>query len=67
MFASFPATRRRVLALGAAGAALASAPRAALAAADINITEGNFRPMPIAIPEFIGATAADADSAHALT
>jgi TolB protein len=67
MLPSFSVTRRRVLALGAAGAALAAAPRATLAAADINITEGNFRPMPIAIPEFIGANAGDADSAHALT
>jgi len=33
----------------------------------IIITGGNFHPMPIAIPEFIPVTAADADTAHAVT
>jgi TolB protein len=33
----------------------------------INIFEGNFRPMPIAIPEFIPLTAGDADTAHGIT
>jgi len=54
----FPVSRRRVLALGAAGAtgaamALSARPGAA-AQNDIVITRGNFQPMPIAIPQFLG-------------
>jgi len=60
-------TRRRVLALGAAGAALSLTPRAGLATSDIVVNGGVFRPMPIALPEFLGFTPGDVDSAHALT
>ena len=60
-------TRRRALALGAFGASLALSARYAAAQLRLNITEGNFQPMPIAIPEFIGATPNDADSAHGIT
>src|ERR1700739_2440903 len=62
----FPISRRRVLAIGAFGAvATLSARRAG--AAMIDITQGNFRPMPIAIPEFLGVGGGDTDSAHAIT
>jgi TolB protein len=60
-------TRRRALALGACGAGLALAARPALASVRLDITEGNFQPMPIAIPELIPGSAADADSAHGVT
>jgi TolB protein len=58
-----PISRRGVLALGAA--ATLSASRAAAAIIDIN--GGNFHPMPIAIPEFLGTGGNDADTAHAIT
>jgi TolB protein len=64
---NFPITRRRVLALGALGGAMALSARPAGASVHLDITQGNFQPMPIAIPEFIGSTAADGDTAHALT
>jgi TolB protein len=59
-------TRRRALAFGA-GAALMLSARHAAAQLHLDITQGNFQPMPIAIPEFIGATPADADMAHGIT
>ena len=60
-------TRRRALALGACGAALTLAARPSLASVRLDITEGNFQPMPIAIPELIPGGAADADTAHGVT
>ena len=62
-----PLTRRRALALGAAGAALTLAARGSLASVRLDITEGNFQPMPIAIPELIPGSAADTDTAHGVT
>jgi len=59
-------TRRRALALGACGAALMLPARHA-AAVRLDITEGNFQPMPIAIPELIPAAPGDADTAHGIT
>jgi TolB protein len=41
--------------------------RRAAAQLRLDITQGNFQPMPIAIPEFIPATANDADAAHGIT
>lgn len=60
-------TRRRALAYGACGAALTIAARSCLASVRLDITEGNFQPMPIAIPELIPGSAADADTAHGVT
>jgi TolB protein len=62
-------TRRRALALAAGGVTIALWSRHAAAQSQpgIVITQGNFQPMPIAIPEFIGATPADADMAHGIT
>ncbi len=57
-------SRRRVLALGALGAAATLSPRHAAAQAHIDITQGNFRPMPIAIPDFFGNAV---DTPHAIT
>jgi TolB protein len=57
---------RRALALGAAGAALTLAARPSFAI-QLDIFGGNFQPMPIAIPEMIPGSAADADAAHGVT
>ena len=46
-------TRRRALALGAIAGGLTLTPRYA-AAVMIDIQGGNFQPMPIAIPDFLG-------------
>jgi len=46
-------TRRHALALGAVAGGLALAPRYAAAVVRLDITEGNFQPLPIAIPKFI--------------
>jgi TolB protein len=59
-------TRRRALALGAIAGGLTLTPRYA-AAVMIDIQGGNFQPMPIAIPKFIGAGADDGDTASAVT
>jgi len=61
-------TRRRALVLGACGAAAAlTARRAAAQEPHISITQGNFHPMPIAIPDFVGGTPNDSDTAHGIT
>jgi TolB protein len=59
-------TRRRALAFGAIAGGLTLTPRYA-AAVMIDIQGGNFQPMPIAIPKFIGAGADDGDTASAVT
>ncbi len=60
-------TRRRALALGAFGAAATLRARHAWAQLHLDITQGNFQPMPIAIPAFMGATPSDADMAGGIT
>jgi TolB protein len=62
-----PLTRRRMLALGAAGALGAAWPRAAAAAVKVEITGGNVEPLPIALPDFLGGTPADTEVARAIT
>jgi TolB protein len=55
-------SRRRLVMLGAgaaAGALAGLAPRRAGAVLQLNITQGNVQPMPIAIPEFIGVATQD--------
>jgi TolB protein len=63
-------TRRRVLMTSAAvgtGAILGLAPRTARAVLNIDVTQGNVQPLPIAIPEFVAGSPADAQTAHAVT
>src|ERR1700685_388100 len=58
--------RRRALALGAAAGSLTLATRRA-GAVRIDITEGNFQPLPIAIPNFFGGADSDNDTAVGVT
>jgi TolB protein len=62
-------TRRRTLALGAVAAAggLVLPARYANAVTQVPITEGNFQPMPIAIPNFFGGGEGDSDTAVGVT
>jgi TolB protein len=62
-----PLTRRRALALGTIAGGLLAAPRLAAAVTRLDITQGNFQPLPIAIPKFIGGGDADADTAGGVT
>ena len=59
-------TRRRALALGAAAGGLTLSSRYA-GAVRIDITEGNFQPLPIAIPNFFGGADSDNDTATGVT
>ena len=59
-------TRRRALALGAAAGGLTLSARYAHAVR-IDITEGNFQPLPIAIPNFFGGADSDNDTAVGVT
>jgi len=59
-------TRRRALALGAAAGGLTLSTRYA-GAVRIDITEGNFQPLPIAIPSFFGGADSDNDTATGVT
>jgi TolB protein len=63
----FILTRRCALALGALGGALTFMPRRAGAVVRLDITEGNFQPLPIAIPKFLAAGQDDSDTANAVT
>src|SRR5882672_768423 len=72
--ASFPAesqiTRRRLMALGlgACGGALTAAmPRPATAALKLDVTQGNVQPLPIAIPDFLGETPAEGETARGVS
>jgi TolB protein len=60
-------SRRRALALGGAAAALALPARYAGAVTRLDITEGNFQPMPIAIPNFFGGEDGDNTTATGVT
>jgi TolB protein len=64
---NFSLSRRRALALCAGTGALLLSLRSASAIVRLDVTEGNFQPMPIAIPEFISGTPNDADTAHGVT
>jgi TolB protein len=63
----FLLTRRRTLALGALAGALTFTARRAGAVVRLDITEGNFQPLPIAIPKFLAGGQDDGDSANAVT
>jgi TolB protein len=58
-------TRRALLVGAAAGAAVGLRP--ARAAVSIDVTQGTVQPMPIALPDFVGATSSDADIARNVT
>ena len=60
-------TRRRALALGAFAGGLTLSPRFAAAVVQLDVSQGNFQPMPIGLPDFIGGTAGDGDTAHGVT
>ena len=60
-------TRRRALALGAVVGGLTLSARYAAAVTRLDITEGNFQPLPIAVPNFIGGAATDNDTALGVT
>jgi TolB protein len=60
-------SRRHALALGAVAGGLALAPRYAAAVVRLDITEGNFQPLPIAIPKFIAGGDGDGDTATGVT
>jgi TolB protein len=60
-------TRRRALALGAAAGGLSLTARHAAAVVRLDITEGNFQPLPIAIPNFFGGADSDNDTAVGVT
>jgi len=59
-----PLHRREVLAGAAAGALALLAPRRAGAVLRLDVTQGNVQPLPIALPDFVGASATDADTAR---
>jgi TolB protein len=63
----FGFTRRRVLALGAATSASALLARSASAQLRLDVTQGNVQPVPIAIPDFVGGTPNDTESARGIT
>ena len=60
-------SRRHALTLGAIAGGLALATRYAAAVVRLDITEGNFQPLPIAIPKFIAGGDGDGDTATGVT
>ena len=60
-------TRRRALALGALAGGLTLSPRFAAAVVQLDVSQGNFQPMPIGLPDFIAGTAGDGDTARGVT
>src|ERR1700742_2992378 len=63
----FGFTRRRLLVLGAATSASALLARSAFAQLRLDVTQGNVQPVPIAIPDFVGGTPNDTESARGIT
>ena len=63
-------TRRGLLAATAAagaGALLGLPPQPARAVLNIDVTQGNVQPLPIALPDFVGGSPADSEQARAIT
>jgi TolB protein len=56
--------RRHVLAGVGAGAIAAVAPRPAAAVLKLEVTQGNVQPLPIAIPDFVGVSPTDVETAR---
>jgi TolB protein len=67
--ATITPSRRRVLALGGASAAAACfcVPHDARAQLKIDVTQGTIQPVPIALPDFVGGTAADGEIGRSVT
>lgn len=64
---NFSLTRRQLVAGSAAAGLLAATPaRKVLAQARVQITEGNFQPIPIAIPNFVPGTQGDVDVSNGI-
>ena len=62
---ALPLTRRTML-TGTAAAALWQ-PRSSSAQVRIDVTQGNFKPIPIALPDFSGGTPGDSEVARNVT
>ena len=63
-------TRRGLLTATAAmgaGALLGLPPQPARAVLNIDVTQGNVQPLPIALPDFVGGSPADSEQARAIT
>ena len=60
-------TRRRVLTLGALAGGLTLSARHAAAVVRLDVTQGNFQPLPIAIADFMSGATADNDTALGVT
>ncbi len=56
-------TRRRALALGALAGGVALGSRRAAAVLQLDVTPGNFQPMPIAVADFLGGAPTDNEAA----
>ncbi|WP_126397290.1 Tol-Pal system beta propeller repeat protein TolB [Blastochloris tepida] len=64
---AFLPTRRDLLLAGAAGATVLGLPRPAGAVLKLDITQGVVQPLPIALPDFVGASAPDAEFGRNVT
>src|SRR5215510_4282105 len=62
-----PNRRQIISGMAALGAAATLSPRGALAQKRITITEGDFAPLPIAIPNFVAGTPADGEVSAGVT
>ena len=62
-----PLTRRMLLGGAAAGVASIWAPRGVRAQTRIDVTQGTVKPMPIALPDFVGVTPNDGEVARNVT
>jgi TolB protein len=60
-------SRRRIFVIGAGACALAAGLRRASAALRIDVTQGQIQPLPIALPDFVGGTPADGETARGVT
>ncbi|MGB7258058.1 MAG: hypothetical protein WBD48_08290, partial [Pseudolabrys sp.] len=60
-------SRRRLLIGAGTGALIAAGVRPAVAVLRLDITQGNIQPMPIALPDFIGAAPNEVEVAHNVT
>jgi TolB protein len=59
--------RRNLLVGAGAGALAVAAPRMAYAVLRLDVTQGNVQPLPIALPDFVGASATDSETARNVT
>jgi TolB protein len=59
-----PMNRRHVLAGAGAGVIALMAPRPAAAVLRIDVTQGNVQPLPVALPDFVGVSPTDIETAR---